>query len=116
VEEQPELEGGLSLVVNSTGLAAESTTLESGSSLSSQASKKIAGGVATKDVANDSSYVDSDIAKELTEETKGTAFNGQISRVGESRAHHTGEQDERRTHVEFCINECIGRNWKYQDF
>lgn len=112
VEEQPKFEGGLSLVVDDTGLAAKSTTGESGSTFSAQTSKKFnrgVGGVATEDGTEDRSHVDSDVTEDLTEETQGTGLHGLVSRVGESRARQTGEHNERRTHVALllcCINEC----------
>jgi len=105
VEEQPKLEGGLSLVVDDTRLAAKSTTRESSSTFSAQTSKKFNGGVGVvEDGTEDRSHVDSDVSEELTEETQGTGLHGLIGRVGESRARQTGEHNERRTHVAFfCV-------------
>jgi hypothetical protein len=59
--------------------------------------------VTAEDEVKDMSHVNSDVAKELTEESQCTALNSHIGRVGESRARQSGEQNERRTHIELCV-------------
>lgn len=93
VETQPNLEGGLGLCVDGTGLAAESTTRESGSTLGTQTSEDLNGG-AFEDGTKDTSHVEGEVAEELTEEIEVTGLHSPIGRVGESRAGQTGEHNK----------------------